>query len=338
MKRLIFSVALGLSSFAKGFIDLPQIKPKLGKKTLFCASIEYTDDKNVPSAGKAKSVCNQVRDFYTRNSRGLLDIKVQGDKISVPFKNNRQWNDIKSFVKAKHPNFDMYALIVGPKLGTSHAGGGVAWLRGTLYRDAQHEVGHLLGLGHAGRYEMEKGKLVLNSYGDGESVMGRFPSSTLTGAQYRWEGWLPKTEVAVYNPTMMGQVYEIKRITNQEAPMLSLVGVPHAYFHGENPPTAPIEGKDNPPQRDAYVSFSNKCDACLSLHLSQGGGSQKIQMFGKEYYDERFTGMHIKVVEGSKASMKFTIDFQPKPSTFVAEPEVPEIPEQQVVEGPDEVP
>jgi hypothetical protein len=330
MKRFVLLTTLFASPIAQAFIDLPKIKPKLGNKTLLCASIEYTDKPNVPSAGKAKSVCNQVRDFYTRNSRGLLDIKVEGTLIKVPFKNNRQWNEIKKYVKAKHPNFDMYALIVGDKLSASHAGGGVAWLRGTLYRDAQHEVGHLLGLGHAGRYVTENGKVILESYGDGESVMGRFPSSTLTGAQYRWEGWLPKSEVAVYNPTMLGQIYQIKRITNKEIPMLSLVGVPHAYFHGENPPQVPVTDQDDPPQRDAYISFSTKCDSCLSLHLSLGGGSQKIQMFGKEYYDTRFTGMHVKVVESTTTSVKFTIDFQPKPAAFVAEPEIV------VVPGPEE--
>ena len=50
-----------------------------------------------------------------------------------------------------------------------------------------------------------------------------------------------------------------------------------------------------------------------------GGGSQKVQMFGNEYYDTQFSGLHIKVTESSKVKMKFTIDFEPKPSVNVSE-------------------
>jgi hypothetical protein len=298
-------------------VDLPKNKPALGERNVLCASIKYIDKESAPSASGAQSMCNQIRSFYVRNSRGLLDPKVKGVQVKVPFPDNRQWDNIKRYVKSKYPNYDQYALIVGTKLSASHAGGGVAWLRGLLYRDAQHEYGHLTGLGHAGRYEREKGKLVLKPYNDGESVMGRFPSDTLTGPQYRWVGWLPKSEVAVYNEMMLGQPYEIKRITDTKLEMLSLVGIPQEYFNGKIPPAdaPPTEG----PHRDAYLSFSTKCDACLSLHLSMGGGSQKVAMFGKEYWDSNFTGMYIKILESSKAKIKFTIEFKEKPAVVATE-------------------
>ena len=293
-------------------VDLPKNKPQIGTRTLLCAAILYTDDSNPPYSGKAPGVCNQIRSFYLRNSHQLLDVKVKGVNHRVPFPNNRQWDKVKYSVKSKYPNYDYYALMVGNKLSASHAGGGVAYLRGSLYRDAQHEFGHLLGLGHAGRYEWEKGKPVLHSYNDGESVMGRFPSDTLTGPQYRWLAWLPKDEVAVYNETMLGKEYEIKRITDTTQKLHSLVGIPTEYFNGHVPlPTdPPTEGA----HRDAFISFGTKCDQCLSLHLSMGGGSQKVAMFGNEYYDTWFTGIHVKVVESSKIKMKFTIDFEPKPA------------------------
>lgn len=295
-------------------IGLPKNKPMLGQRTLLCAAIIYTDDANPPYEGKAPGVCNQIRSFYLRNSRQMFDVKVKGVNHRVPFSNNRQWDKIKYSVKQKYPNYDYYALMVGTKLGASHAGAGTAFLRGALYRDAQHEFGHLIGLGHAGRYEWEKGKPVLHAYSDGESVMGRFPSDTLTGPQYRWLAWLPKEEVATYNDSMLGKEYEIKRITDTKLQMLSLVGIPVEYFYGHVPDQeAPM------PHRDAFISFGTKCDQCLSLHLSMGGGSQKVAMFGNEYYDTWFSGIHVKVTESSKVKMKFTIDFEPKPSVKVSE-------------------
>lgn len=324
MRRItlaLMSTVISISAF--GFFDLEKNKPQLGNRTLLCASIDWADDHSHNSSAKAKSMCNQIREFYTRNSRGLLDIKVQGIVFKTTLNNNKtNFDKVKSSVKGRYPNFDMYALVVGTKLGASHAGQGTAFLRGYLYRDAQHEVGHLLGLGHAGRYEWEKGKPVLYAYKDGESVMGRFPSSTLTGPQYRWEGWLPQNEIAVYNPTMIGKEYEVKRITDTKTAKLSLVGVPVEYFFGANPsqPT-PM------PHRDAYLSFSDKCDACLSLHLSMGGGSQKVQMFGNEYYDSDFSGLHIKITKADKLSIKFTLDFEKKPKNFVPEVTMTELPE-----------
>lgn len=293
-------------------IDLPKNKPQLGERTLLCVSVHWMDDSSTSSAGKASSMCNQVREFYSRNSRSLLDIKVKGIAMKVPFNNaSKNFNKVKSLVKSKYPNMDMYALVVGKKLGASHAGQGTAFLRGYLYRDAQHEIGHLLGLGHAGRYEWEKNKWVLHAYNDGESVMGRFPSSTLTGPQYRWVGWLPKDEVAVYDETMLGKEYEIKRVTDTKLKMLSLVGIPVQFWNGQVP-TADTPPAPNP-HRDAFLSFNTKCDSCLSLHLSMGGGSQKVGMFGNEFYDTAFTGIHVKVIESSKVKIKFTIDWEKKP-------------------------
>jgi len=270
--------------------------------------------------GKAGGVCNKIREFYSRNSRGKLDVKVKGVNHRVPYPNNRQWDKIKYNVKQKYPNYDYYALMVGTKLSASHAGGGVAWLRGSLYRDAQHEFGHLLGLGHAGRYEWEKKKWVLHSYNDGESVMGRFPSDTLTGPQYRWVGWLPKDEIAVYDETMKGKEYEVKRLTDTKQNMLSLVGIPVQFWKGEVPP--PDAPPAPNPHRDAFLSFNTRCDSCLSLHLSMGGGSQKVAMFGNEFYDAAFTGIHVRVIESSKLKIKFTIDFDTKPKGFVAEQKI----------------
>jgi hypothetical protein len=300
------------------YYDLAKPKVVVGARSLFCASIEYLDKKNVPSEAAVKNLCNSIQTFYTRNSRNLLNFKVKSAKVAVPCKDNRNWDCVKRSVKSKFPNFDMYVLVVGPKIGSSHAGGGVAWMYGTLGRDGQHEVGHLLGLGHAGRYIWERGKKTptLEAYKDGESVMGRFSSSTLTGPQYRWLSWLPKSEIAVYNPDRKGEVFEIKRVTDTKQQMLSLVGIPVEYSWGKNP-DKPAEN----PHRDTFISFNTKCDMCLTLHLSMGGGSQKVAMIGDEYFDDYFTGVHITILEKSKAKISFTIDFDPKPAGFVNDSE-----------------
>ncbi len=288
----------------------PARKVKEGSQSLRCIGIKWKDKDKYASSSKCNSVAMQVASFYRKNSRGLYQIRPSGSSVSVPYAAARKnLNKAEQYAMSKFKGFDLYAI---PNfiMDFSHAGRNLAHLENTLYRTAQHEVGHLLGLAHAGAYRKEKGKMVLDPYGDGLSVMGKYPSGTLTAPQLYYMGWLPKSEVALYEP---GKTYTLKKPTNESGEGLSTVIVPPSYFASSaaDGSTTPAAG-----QRYAFISYSTKCTGtyCLVLHLAIPGGSQRVAIFGKEYFDEDFTGLHIRTLKTGDGTMQISIDTASKPA------------------------
>jgi len=245
------------------------------------------------------SMGNSIQEFYHKNSRNLLNFKVSGFVVKVPYAaaNKNQTKAEKLALKA-YPGYDYYVImsalnaLVGKKPSNAGKMGGipVAHLRGDNVRTGCHEVGHLLGLGHAGSYTTEKGQEVLDKYGDNQSVMSAYPSSLLTAPQYFHLGWLPKEEVALYQESTVlstqAQIFTLKKVS-QFTRTSGLTGV-----------LIRRSGK-----RDAWVSRPAECpnkkqSTCVNLHLSTpDGGSQRVKVFGKEYVDKTFTGLKINVIE-----------------------------------------
>lgn len=287
----------------------PHPKEVKGLQTLACLGLKYKDVDRHTDAKTCKDLAAGVGEFYEKSSRGLLKMNTSGFQVNVPFNGvNKNLGAAEKFAMEKHPGYDMYA-IVGMFLPVSHAGGKVAHLINSLQRDADHEVGHLEGLGHSGVYSFEDGQWVLKPYGDHDSVMGEFPSNGLTAPQYYHQGWLPLREVALYEP---GKTYTLKRINDFKGDGLSAVIVKSGQFHGGQDVVSDAKGK----RRDAFISFPTGCQgdgSCLALHLSNDGGSQRIAKFGSEYYDEHFTGIHLKILEYKDSKVTFSIDFDPKP-------------------------
>lgn len=208
----------------------------------------------------------------------------------------------------KYPGYDIYVMVV-TCINVSHAGGKVAHMRGFLLRDGQHEVGHLLGLEHAGAYINGS----YEAYGDALSVMGKFPSGFLSAPQYVFKGWFPQKEIATYpaNSTET-KTFTLKRLTNFASAGLSTVACPRK------------EGGT------AYISYpqSNnvfKNGPYLALHLGVRGGSRKIKAFNGEFYDSNFTGLHIKVLNAIDGNITFSIDYAVRPSEFVEEKDVEDV-------------
>ncbi len=273
--------------------------PVEGIKTMACLGLKYPNVNKFTSASECRAIVDHISSFYHTNSRGLLKIKPAGFEVDIPFNGNPgSVYKAEDYAIAKHPGYDMYA-IVGMFYGASHAGNHVAHLIGDLYRDAEHETGHLLGLGHAGSYYVENGQWKLDPYGDHDSVMGKFPSPFLTAPQYYHQGWLPEDEVALYKP---GFSYQLKRIIDFGTPGLSAVLINAGQMH-------------NSTGRNAYVSFPPKCANCIVLHLAEGtgAGSQKVAEFATEFYDEQFTGLHIKRLAISPGRVGISIDFDKRP-------------------------
>jgi len=303
----------------------PRPKPVAGTKTLTCIAIVWKDQKQGATAQQCKNVVNSTAAFFKTSSRGLLVLKPSGAHAIKVDLNHAAKNlyPAEKLVIAKVPKADMYQIINNNVRNYSNAGKGVAHLQNPLLRTAHHEVGHLLGLDHAGVYKKDGQKWELDAYGDGKSVMGKFPSETLTAPQYYAQGWLREDEVAMYEP---GNTYDLRRINDFDGTGLAAVLVSAELFKGggnvaevnadddveEEPTMAALKAK--PRARDAFVSVPPGCEkACFAIHLSSRGGSQQIITHHSEYYDEHFTGLHVKIVDFNKGNVKVMIDFKPKP-------------------------
>lgn len=330
---LILSLLSVNSALADDYKYAPRQKVVQGTPILTCVGVTYSEEpNNAISASKCMGMANQTRDFYKRNSRGLLNIVPKSGSITVQGKKTgANYQKAVAAAKAKFPNSDDWAVTGNP--GTSHAAGHVAYLKGPLYRDIQHEYGHLTGLGHAGRYELINGKWVLKAYNDSLSVMGRFPSNYLTVPQYYSRGWLLENEAAMY---VAGQTYDLKQVAkfDQQTGLMVVIVPPEVWNPDTSAPAvtlAAVEPDDDEelPEvaalpdagRKAYVSWAPVCpkgtaSPCFTLHLAQGvgQGTQKVGTFTEEYYDTLFTGMHVKILSVVNNLAKISIDFDKKPA------------------------
>lgn len=328
---LLLSVAVCVSGHAD-IVYAPRQKVIQGDRDVACIGVSFKNKAGV-SASKCSSMGRQTAEFYRKNSRGLLNLKSKGYSLKMDCNHSGAcYNQAVNKARAQHPGQDIWMITGHPNF--SHAGSKTAYLMGSLYRDSQHEVGHLLGLGHAGAYIDGK----LEAYKDGGSVMGKFPSAFLTAPQYYSKGWLFEKEAAMYQPDQEN-IFELKPsfdFASKED--LKLIIVKNEYFK-PNAASAAMDvvpedddvdaeeaspkasDKKAPQPRNAYISWPSKCEGkegCLALHLAiaNGGGTQRIKIFGNEFYDERFTGLHIKRLGFENGKIKVQVDFQPKPSGF----------------------
>jgi hypothetical protein len=259
---------------------------------------DYHSDKS-----RCLRIFKKVSSFYERNSRGLLKF-TKRDCVVVPVPFKAQLSNLykaEDYCKRKYPGADIYCIINNKLKKGSNAGNGTAHLRDGTFATANHEVGHLLGLGHSGRYEWErvkgkpKGKPVLDNYGDPYSVMGRYPASLITAPQYYHNGWMFEKECVDYSIDSGPQTFELKRLGILDVTdKLTAVRIP-------NP---------DPKRRPAFVSFTTiakRNKPLVSLHLTNGGGSQLIADFTSEYTDDYFTGLKIKIIKNNTTSVLVTI-------------------------------
>jgi len=273
-------------------------------KKLIVLGIIYTDNDFGVTGGRCGSLASEISDFYKRNSVGQLILQKNSAVVKVPFTATRaNTGPATQYAIKKYPGYDYYAVVVH-LIAASHAAGKVAHLIGFLYRDGQHEVGHLLHLEHSGAYDS---KYNYNAYGDGLSVMGRFPSAYLAAPQYQFKDWIHSGSIAVYTGTNT-QTFTIKRLVNFQEPGFAMVQIPK-----EGALTAYISY----PQVTKYFGTT----PYLTLHQQYSGGSKKIGSFTKEYYDSHFTQLHIVVVTADQNNITFTVDYNVPKSTYVQEPE-----------------
>lgn len=283
-----------------------------GEYTFAVISMKWLDQERHQNDGDCKGMAASIRKFYLNNSRGLLSLQPKfTGVIEVPFNaSKKNVNQAENFVKDKVKNVDYYCIVNNGVKGFSNAGGNTMHVSGAD-TVACHEFGHVLPikLGHAGQYEMKNGKMDLDHTGERQSVMGRFASHLLTAPQYYALGWLLETEVAEFEYVKgKKQFFKLKRIGALD----------------KETGLAAVRVKLPNNERDAFLSFP-KCtngDSCIALHLSTKGGSQLVHLFGKDYFDDYFTGLYIEKIGGLDEEGNMTISVEVKGDEGAAMKEV----------------
>ena len=263
---------------------LPPKKPVLGEKKLACISVQWTDNQVVTEV-RCGNMAQSVKNFYDRNSRGAVKVKTFGGLVQMGIPDGPDKLAAgEQAALAKFPGMDYYIIPNTASKGPDHASGHIAHLNQILDTVAQHEVGHLLGLGHSSRLDdpaacCDRGS-IMNPDSRG--------SNYLVASQYYYLGWMKDSEYTLYSQPGS---FTLKQPLDPKPGTAAVIVSPVSMGHAPN-------GKY------AFISYAPMCDSgspCVALHLAEGGGSQLVKAIavGSSFYDATHTGLDVAVAAGA---------------------------------------
>ncbi len=283
--------------------------PLSGKKKIAVLSIKWQNSEIHASIDVCKQISFDIKEFYETQSRNLLSIDTDIGIVSVPLDGTKQnLHRAELICKNKYKGYDYYAILnslnaIEGKM-SSNAGRGIAHLRGNDSRTAKHEIGHLFNLGHSGAYIYNTdGSILYDQYKDGYSVMSKYTSNTLASSQYYYLGWIKPEEIIMWSNNI--KKYKLKRINDFNTKENSVVIISSNILE-KHKKISNLTGSS------AFISVvTNKetKELAIILHVSKDGSSRRIKLVNSEYYDDKFTGLRIKILNKDNNTVTFTVNF-----------------------------
>lgn len=161
--------------------------------------------RKTPTLGQIRNSVNKLNRLYRTASRGRLSLEigsVQTKEVARAGCRTAK-NHAMRGTGGGGALVTIYMMPSGV-CGFSNAGNGKVFLKGNLFRNFAHEVGHVLGLGHSNR---NMAGTPFAGYKDPSSYMGSYPAYTYAISQLHWLGWTAPHEVVRINDDLDKQGY-----------------------------------------------------------------------------------------------------------------------------------
>ncbi|MFY1832281.1 hypothetical protein ACN47A_40670 [Myxococcus fulvus] len=177
------------------------------KHTVKVVRVTYAG-RTTPSLATIRNNVRDLYDFFGVASRGQTSLEIVASQTVDVTSANCATAKSQAVKKAKSSAFlTVYSMPSG-MCSTSNAGSRSVYLKGGLFRDYAHEVGHVLGLAHGNTRNPTTGEI--NHYGDASTFMGSMPSDNYNLPQLHWLGWTKKEELVKVNSVVdNGGTFEV---------------------------------------------------------------------------------------------------------------------------------
>lgn len=202
--------------------NAPYVEPVKGKYTLVGVGLKWTDNDG-PSLDSVKFSTKFAADTFNKLSGGQLQYDAQAYIVDVPFTHDsanvgHATKYAREQLQKDHnipDSKDTHYIMVNNNAKGEHnsytePGGHVSNLLNCLAVTFCHELGRQAPTILGGSAAMRDGKMEWQA--DGTSFMSRFSSSSLTAPQLYYLGWLPNTQVELFDKSAQSQDYTLQNL------------------------------------------------------------------------------------------------------------------------------